>query len=75
MWCNWAAMGLGGWTMMAGIWVLVALLIVWAVRSAPKPQSQGRGSNALQILDDRFASGAIGSVDYKERRAVLETRR
>lgn len=77
MWCNWATMGFWGWTMMAGFWVLVALLIVWAVRSTTtaKAQGQGRGGNALQILDERLASGEIGPDEYKERRAILETRR
>jgi len=75
MWCNWATMGFWGWTMMAGFWVLVALLIVWAVRSTTTAKGQGRGGNALQTLDERLASGEISPDEYKARRAILETRR
>ena len=77
MWCNWATMGFWGWTMMAGFWLLLALLIVWAVRSATtaKAQGQSRGGNAFQILEERLARGEIDADEYKERRAILENRR
>ena len=77
MWCNWATMGFWGWTMMAGFWGLVIVLIIWAVRSATtaKARSQAHGGNALQTLDERLARGEIDPDEYKERRAILETRR
>ena len=77
MWCNWATMGFWGWTMMAGFWGLVIVLIVWAVRSATaaKAQGQSRGGNAFQTLEERLARGEIDVDEYKERRAILENRR
>lgn len=70
-------MGFWGWTMMVGFSVLVALPIVWAVRSATtsKALGQGRGSSALQTLDERLAKGEIGMDEYEERRAILKARR
>lgn len=70
-------MGFWGWTMMAGFWGLVIVLIIWAVRSATtaKTQSQADGGNALQTLDERLARGDIDPDEYKERRAILEKRR
>jgi uncharacterized membrane protein len=77
MWCIWATMGFWGWIMMANFWVLLALLIVWAVRSASTARAQGqsRGGNALQTLYERLASGEIDADEYKERRTILENRR
>ncbi|MGH8927241.1 MAG: SHOCT domain-containing protein [Acidimicrobiia bacterium] len=70
----WHGMGLWGWTMMIAFWVLVVVLIVWAVRSAARPgPTEDRG--ALRILDERLAKGEIAPDEYKERRAVLEGRR
>lgn len=76
MWCNWATTGFWGWTMMAGFWGLVIVLIIWVVRSATtaKAQTQTRGGNALQTLDERLARGDIDPDEYNERRAILETR-
>jgi putative membrane protein len=70
-------MGIWGWAMMAGLWALVALLIVWGIRSATsaKAQGQSRGGNAFQTLDERLARGEIDADEYKERRALLETGR
>ena len=60
--------------MMVAFWVLVVLLIVWAVRSTATPRpTEDRG--ALRILDERFAGGEIEPDEYKERRAILEGKR
>jgi putative membrane protein len=77
MWCNWATMGFWGWTMMAGFWLLVIVLIIWTVRSATtaKAQGQSQGGNAFQILEERLARGEIDADEYKEQRAILENRR
>jgi putative membrane protein len=70
-------MGFWGWTMTAGFWALVIVLVIWAMRSATTAtaQSQARGGNALQTLDERLARGDIDPDEYNERRALVETRR
>jgi len=73
MW-YWHGMGIWGWAMMVAFWVLVVILIVWAVRStaAPRPPED---KGALRILDERLAKGEIDPAEYEERRAILERRR
>ncbi len=70
MW-YWRGMGPFGWAIMVAFWVLVVLLIVWAVRWSGQPQDKA----AFRILDERLAKGEIDPAEYKERRAVLESRR
>lgn len=74
MW-YWNGMGLWGWLMMVAFWVLVALLIVWIVRSAPTAPRQEEGDRSLRILDERLARGQIDREDHEERRQVLESHR
>ena len=42
-----------------------------AVHGGPPPP---KGSDALRILDERFARGEIDPDDYKQRRALLSSR-
>lgn len=67
-------MGVWGWAMMLAFWVLVVILIVWAVRSNAPPRTPEDGG-AFRILDERFAKGEIDRDEYEERRVVLEVRR
>ena len=73
-------MWFGGWWMalwMLLIWAGLILLVVWGVRAV---SGEGRGagrpgrSNALQILEERFARGEIDRDEFEERRSVLEGR-
>jgi putative membrane protein len=67
-------MGWWGWLMMFLFWVPVVLLIVWAVR--PRGTAgPGEPTDPSRILDERFARGEIELEEYRERRAVLDTRR
>ena len=70
-----------GWmtVMMLGMvvfWGLVILGIVWLVRSVERRgptagEPAVRRESPLEILERRFAEGAITSEDYAERRRVL----
>ena len=68
----------GGWwiAMMIGMvlfWALVIVGVVWLIREFAGSRS-ARGdqeSDALAVLDRRFAEGAITTEDYRERRNIL----
>lgn len=73
-------MWFGGWWMalwMLLFWAGLILLVVWAVRAV---SGEGRGangagrSNALRILEERFARGEIDRDEFEERRSVLAGR-
>lgn len=68
MWCNAGAMGLWGWVMMGAMWVVVGLVVLWAVGLLRA--DRGRPS-AEEILDRRLATGEIGPDEYEERRRAL----
>ena len=68
--------GLVGLVMMAAFWVLIALLIVWAMRSSTTGSStETREKDPRGILDERFARREIEAEEYQERRSALETQR
>ena len=58
---------------MVFFWGAVIFGIVWLVRGGVSSQSGRRSQEAtpLEILDRRFAEGAISVDDYHERRRVL----
>ncbi len=70
-------MGMGGmmmWPMMLAVFlfgVLIILGIVLLIRSVWN-KTNGGGSTAERILQERFARGEIDSEEYWERRNVLE---
>lgn len=70
MWNGWNMMGFFGWTMMILFWGAVVVLIVWAVRSAGLPRNS-TGSDALGILERRFAAGEIDTDEFEERKRIL----
>ena len=53
-------------------WAAVIVGIAWLVRGGPS-ESRGRasGETPLEVLDRRFAEGAMSSDDYRERKDVL----
>lgn len=55
-------------------WGTLVALAVWAMRSLPVPGSTTR-SNALDILERRFAAGEIELLEFEERRSLLEKHR
>jgi len=71
----WLAMGL----MMLAFWGLIAVLVVYAIRSlGHRPVEDLRdppvpADQALRILDERFARGEIDADEYDLRRGVLRS--
>jgi putative membrane protein len=78
----WWGPGGGGWVgwffmafMMMVFWGLLIVLVVWLVRTTrPFPgKDDGRDrSNALAILEERFARGEIDREEFEQRRAALQ---
>lgn len=67
---------MGGWwiLMMIGMllfWAAVIVGIIWLVRSSSDGWKSGRRETPLEILERRFAEGAISADEYHERREVL----
>ena len=71
MWV-WSHMGGGwGWVIMSLLfWALIIGTIVWAVSASSR-----RGSDAMSILEERYARGEITRQEFEERRDVLKGRR
>ena len=73
--------GWGGWivmvAMMAVFWGAVAWVIVTLIRHSGQRTGQPSpdGSDALQILDQRFARGEINDEEYQRRRTTLRDTR
>ena len=60
--------GVGGWALMAVVWVAVVGLVVWAVcRMFPERRDPG----ARALLDARLASGEIDLDTYRRLRDEL----
>ncbi len=65
----WWLLGIG---MMVLFWIAIILLVVWAVRSLfPRQMHSGR-TQALEILQQRYAKGEISAAEYEQARARLE---
>jgi putative membrane protein len=60
-----------GW-MIAGsalFWIALAAIVIFAiVRLSP---TRDRGSDALAVLDQRFARGEMDAEDYRSRRSLI----
>ena len=54
-------------------WGAIILGIVWLARGGFEDRRAGREVTPTEILDRRFAEGAISTEDYRERREFLET--
>ena len=52
-------------------WAAVIFGIVWLVRNMTDRRPEPGTESPLEILDRRFAQGAISAEDYHERREVL----
>ena len=51
---------------------LIALAVVWGVRSfAGHRQEDGGGASPMDVLDRRLADGSISIEEYEQRRPVL----
>jgi len=74
MWYDWNAMGFFGWTMMIVFWGAIVTLIVWAIRSTTTTRT-GTTSDALALLERRYAAGEIDRNEFEERKRVLDESR
>ncbi|MDP9283074.1 MAG: SHOCT domain-containing protein [Chloroflexota bacterium] len=60
-----------GWTMIgsAVFWLVLAAVAIFAIiRVSPRSE---RGSDAVTILEQRFARGEIDADEYKSRRSLI----
>lgn len=71
MWYYGSAMGFFGWTMMILLWAAVIVLIVWGIRSAGAARGSSR-SDAVALLERRFAAGEIERDEFEEKKRVLQ---
>jgi putative membrane protein len=67
-----------GWmiVMMLGMvlfWGAIILGIVWLVRGSLGGWREGRAETPAEILERRFAEGAISVDEYRERREAITT--
>lgn len=68
--------GSGWWTIvmmpfMLLFWAGIVFGIVWLVRGGSDGWRERRRETPSEILDRRFAEGAISAEDYNERREVI----
>lgn len=66
-------MGFGGGFMWL-FWIVLIVLVVWAVRGLGNggAATPPRDASARELLDARFARGEIDEAEYRRRRAMLE---
>jgi putative membrane protein len=69
-----------GWMILHGVFWLavlagvIGLIVTLARRSDPEPRAPGRrSSNALTILEERYARGEIQREEYLQKRRDLES--
>ena len=65
-------MGLGGGFMWL-FWILLILVVVWAVKSAGGSSKNPTETpkSALDILEERYAKGEIDQQEFEQKRKVL----
>jgi len=66
----------GGWwiVMMVGMalfWASVIIGIAWLIRRSSDEWREARRETPLEVLERRFAEGAISADEYHERREVM----
>jgi putative membrane protein len=73
------AMMMGGWLFMVILPIVVVALVVWALSASGRAfwadgDQAGKERSALQILEERFASGEIDREEFERRREILSRR-
>jgi putative membrane protein len=75
---TWGMHGDVGWGWMIGMMILMVLFwgaiifgVVWLIRGALGGRSGERRESPTEVLERRFAEGAISVEDYQARRKVL----
>ena len=71
---DWGAGSIMGWFgggfMMFFFWALIIIFIVWVVREVGSKNLKS-GSNALDILKERYAKGEIDKKEFEEKKKDL----
>lgn len=70
---GWGAMALGGGMMLLWV-VLLVVLVVLAIRWLGGAPHHNAGSDAEEILRQRFARGEIDAAEFEDRSRQLRTR-
>ncbi len=72
---GWGAGNMMGWfgggIMMIVFWVLLIIVIVWAVRELRSKHVGSNSSNALDILKERYAKGEINKEEFESKKKDL----
>ena len=67
-----------GWLLMVLLVVGAVAVLVWGAASGrvfwARGDQAGKERSALQVLEDRFASGEIDREEFERRRAILTRR-
>ncbi len=81
--CGGFGMGAGGWVLMTVFWVVLVVVIVWAIVrlvpsrtddvQEPRLPTAGPPEKPREILDRRLASGEIDVETYEELGAKLSS--
>lgn len=64
-------MGYGGGFMWL-IWIVLILVVLWAVRGV-LPGTEARRRSPRELLDERYARGEIDEEEYHKRRTTLDS--
>ena len=72
-------MMMGGWLFMVLLPIVVVALVIWALSASGKAfwaggDRAGKERSALQLLEERFASGEIDREELERRRDILAQR-
>jgi putative membrane protein len=74
----WGHMTSGGWLLMSGFWLLIAVVVTIVIVRAVAGRSTvviDGTARARGILDERFARGEIDTEEYRERLEELNQHR
>lgn len=72
-------MMMSGWLFMVILPIVVVALVIWGVSASGRAfwargDQAGKERSALQILEERFASGEIDREEFERRREILSRR-
>ena len=56
---------------MVAFWGAIIVGIVWLIRGSASRRQEDRAESPTEVLDRRFAEGAMSVEDYRQRREVL----
>ncbi|HKL11808.1 MAG TPA: hypothetical protein VJ990_10180 [Clostridia bacterium] len=61
----------GGLMMIFGL-LLVAILIYWVIKKSPVSPGAAGSTNAIDLLDEKFALGEISDEEYLKKKKLLK---